>query len=476
MAATAGVGALAAAVIAAAPQAARAPSTKATPLPNVVVILTDDQDDRSLRVMHDTRRLLARHGVKFANAIATYPLCCPSRATFLTGVYAHNHGITSNDAPGGGYPAFRREVPPRLTLPVRMQRAGYRTAYVGEYLNDYGHANPRAIPPGWSQWATLTAGTDKRMYGYELNVDGELRRYGSAPSDYQTDVLGRHAARFIRAAAPGRRPFFLTLATLAPHAEFDELFGGTPHRNPRPAPRHLDDFQARELPRPPSFNESDVTDKPDFLRRPSLGRAEIRALERLYRSRLESLLAVDDAVERLIDELRRSHELRRTLVVFTSDNGYLLGEHRLDGKELAYEESAGVPLLVRGPGFPAGIVRDQPVGNIDLAPTVLDAAGQDPRRHTDGVSLRPLARDGDAGADRALVIERDRPAGQPYRALRTQRWVLVRHEEGGVELYDLETDPYELENRADDPSYLAEREDLTRRLQALQDCSGTGCR
>lgn len=475
-AAALGAGALAAVVITAAPHAEPATPQKASPRSNVVVILTDDQDNRSLRVMGDTRRLLAKRGVRFANAFATYPLCCPSRATFLTGRYAHNHGIMSNDAPRGGYPAFRRKVPPRRTLPVRMSRAGYRTAYVGEYLNDYGHANPRGIPPGWNEWAALTAGTDKRMYDYTLNVNGHLRHYGSAPGDYQTDVLARHAAGFVRSAAPNRQPFFLTLATLAPHEEFDELFGESPHRNPRPAPRHRDRFEGRGLPRPPSFNERDVTDKPGFLRRPRLSRAEIRALRRQYRSRLESLLAVDDAVERLVRALRRTHELRRTVIVFTSDNGYLLGQHRLDGKELAYEESVGVPLLVRGPGFPAGIRRYQPAGNIDLAPTVLDVARRNPHRHTDGVSLRALARNGTAEAGRALVLERDRPAGHPYQGVWTRRWVLVRHDRGAVELYDLARDPFELRNRAADPRYADQRRELMRRLRELRDCAGTSCR
>jgi N-acetylglucosamine-6-sulfatase len=469
--------AFAGAVIATASHSAPTTPQKASLRPNVVVILTDDQDRRSLRVMGDTRRLLARRGVTFANAFATYPVCCPSRATFLTGRYAHNHGVMSNDTPRGGYPAFRRKVAPRRTLPVRMRRAGYRTAYVGEFLNDYGHANPRQVPPGWSEWAALTAGTDKRMYGYTLNVNGQLRRYGSAPRDYQTDVLARRAEQFVRRAAASRQPFFLTLATLAPHAEFDELFGPRPHRNPRPAPRHLDRFDARGLPRPPSFNERDVTDKPGFMRRPRLSRTEIGALRRQHRSRLESLLAVDDAVERLVRTLRRTHELRRTLIVFTSDNGYLLGQHRLHGKELAFEESAGVPLLVRGPGLPAGRRSYQLAGNIDLAPTVLDAAQKNPHRYTDGVSLRVLARNPEASNGRALVLERDRPQGRPYQGVRTRRWVIVRHGGGGaLELYDLARDPFELRNRARDPRYADERRQLMRRLRALGDCVGPSCR
>jgi N-acetylglucosamine-6-sulfatase len=212
------------------------------------------------------------------------------------------------------------------------------------------------------------------------------------------------------------------------------------------------------------------------MRRPRLSRAEIRALRRQRRSRLESLLAVDDAVERLVRELRRTHELTRTVIVYTSDNGHLLDQHRLVGKERAYRESVGVPLLVRGPGFPAGIRRYEPAGNIDLAPTVLDVARTNPRRHTDGVSLRVLARNSRAEADRALVVERDRPAGHPYQGVRTRRWVLVLHDRGAVELYDLARDPFELRNRAGDPRYADERRKLMSRLRELRDCVGTSCR
>jgi N-acetylglucosamine-6-sulfatase len=466
---------VAAGVLALAAQPSAERSRTASPRPNVVVVLTDDQDVRSMRVMGDTRRLLARRGVTFTNALATTPLCCPSRATFLTGRYAHNHGVVSNP-PEGGYRTFRRLVEPRATLPVRMRRAGYRTAYVGEYVNGYGFAHPGEVPAGWSEWAALTAATEKRLYGYILNVNGQLRRYGSGPSDYQSDVLAERAEEFVRKAAPLRRPFFLTLATAAPHEEYDGLFGPKPHRNPRPAPRDLNRFEGRALPHPPSFNERDVTDKPIRMREPRLRDGVIAALRRQYRSRLESLLAVDDAVEQLVRTLKSAHELHRTVIIYTSDNGYMLGEHRQRGKELAYKESAGVPLLVRGPGFPAGVQRNQVVGNIDLAPTVLDVARRNEDRHTDGISLRVPARSPRARAGRALLIERAHAEGQPFQAVRTKRWMFVHYRHGALELYDLARDPYELRNRARDRRYADERRQLLKRVDALRACLGESCR
>ena len=196
------------------------------------------------------------------------PCCSPSRVTLLTGQYAHNHGVESNNPPHGGYPAFRRKVNPKHTLPAYLHRAGYRTGLVGKYLNYYGTTKPREIPKGWDHWQALTLG-EAWMYGYTLNSNGHLRRYDGSPSDYQTDVLSRKADRFLRRSARRRRPFFLLLATGAPHEEPASFFKPHPHRNPRPAPRDRNRFRNRHLPSPPSFNERKIGDKPQlpFLRR-----------------------------------------------------------------------------------------------------------------------------------------------------------------------------------------------------------------
>jgi N-acetylglucosamine-6-sulfatase len=426
--------------------------------------------------MRGVNRALVRKGVTFRNNFATYPVCCPSRVTFLTGQYAHNHHVTANVPPHGGYPDFVHDVPPHRLLPVRLHRAHYRTGYVGTYLNDYGRSSPTEIPRGWDRWYGLTSDTAGRMYGYTLNVNGRLRHYGSDPSDYQTDVLARKAARFVSRSSNRMSPFFLTLAPFTPHEESPAIVRPGAYRNPRPAPRDIGHFAGRSLPRPPSFNEARMRDKPYFLRQHRLGRDEIRHLRTLYRSRLESLLSVDDAVTRLVHTLKRVDELHHTVIILTSDNGYLLGEHRLTGKERPYEESVGVPLVIRGPGFPKGVRRRQLTGNIDLAPTIRDLAGLGWRRGTDGVPLKPLARHPRKRRNRDILFERSKYEGRVYKAVRTRHYVFVHYQVGASELYDLRRDPYQLHNRIRDPDYRRIARQLARRLGEIGDCSGNACR
>lgn len=435
--------------------------------PNVVVVMTDDQDLRSMQVLDRTRGLLARAGTTFRNFFVTTPRCCPSRATFLTGQYAHNHGVIGGS---GGYSAAEfQDFRDGNTLPVALRRAGYRTGYVGKYLNGYGDdgANPRYIPPGWDSWRAPVRGTATHQFDYVLNENGQLQRYGSRPRDYQTDVYARKAASFIEQAG-GTRPFFLTVAPSAPHGER----GIDAARNPRPAPRYGGAFEGKALPTPPSFNEADVSDKPTFIRRVDrLGRSERTALRERYQDRLASLLAVDDAVATIVSALRASGELGSTVVIFTSDNGFLLGEHRLTEKTVLYEESARVPLLVRGPGFPAGTARGQITANIDLAPTILDLAGAEPLRTMDGISLLPLARDPSAESGRDVLLENRLSA-----AVRAPGNVYMRHPLGEQELYDLGRDPFQLQSRHADPAYAPRRETLAARLRVLEDCAGQTCR
>ena len=431
---------------------------------NIVIVMTDDQDLASMRAMQRTRALLGSRGTKFANAFASLPLCCPSRATLLTGQYAHNHGVFSNKPPDGGYQAFDGR---RRTLGVWFQSAGYRTAWIGKYLNGYGVDGDASMPPGWTRWFSPLGFDSLRMYDYSVSSDGEVEEFGDDPADYQTDVLAREALRFLRDRGD-ERPFFMVLAPLAPHDEDDTIDTGA--RDPRPAPRHIGSLNANGPPRPPSFNEADVSDKPPELREPRLGRSEIAALRRLDRSRRESLLAVDEAVARIVGTLREQGRLDETVIVFTSDNGYLLGQHRLvGGKSLPYRGVAGVPLLIRGPGFePGGTVRTA-VTNVDLAATVADLAGLDPDRELDGTSLRALA--GDAPHEtRATLLE-----SSDYAAVRTRRFLYVEHSSGALELYDLRRDPFELENRAGDPTYAPQVGRLAAALSRLRDCAGAEC-
>lgn len=432
--------------------------------PNVVVVMTDDQRAESLRAMPNVKRKLIRRGTTFRNFFATFPLCCPSRASFLTGQYAHNHGVMSNRAPDGGYEGFDDEG----SLPVSLQRAGYRTGWIGKYMNGYGKegrgSDGREVPRGWDRWYAPVDGTHL-MFDYEMNENGRMRSYGDKRRHYQTDVLASKAERFIRYSARRSAPFFLVVSTLAPHNE-PPWVGAK--RNPRPAPRHEDRFQHRRLRKPPSFDERDVSSKPQYVReRSRLDRRERRTLRRLDRDRLASLLAVDDAVGAIVRKLRREGELRDTLILYTTDHGYLLGEHRLKGKPHLYDEVARFPLIARGPGFPKGERRERLVANIDLAPTVIDVAGAEPGRNMDGRSLAPTAKDPSLGRRRAILLQ-----SKQGRAVRTRRFMYAEYSDGGRELYDMRSDRFQLNNKHEDPLLRSTRRRLVRKLHRLEDCAG----
>ena len=452
-----------------------APSSAAPTRPNILVILTDDQRLDDMKVLTKTQALIARKGTAFANTYVATPLCCPSRATFLTGQYAHNNNVLDNGPPRGGYDLLDHSS----TLAVWLQDAGYYTAHLGKYLNFYGVTSPPVVPPGWSRWFGLVDPSTYQMYGYTVNEDGKLVTYGNKPADYQTDVLARKAEEVIRARAGQDDPFFLTVAPLAPHLEGGDGtgIGGTV----RPAPRHEGRSQRAKLPRTAAFNEPDVHDKPAHMRdRPRFPGKRWQAILRIHRARLASLLAVDDLVERLVAALRETGQLDNTVILFTSDNGFFLGEHRLpDGKYYPYEEAIRMPLLIRGGGFPEGATARQLASNIDLAPTILSLAGVDPGRVVDGRPLLPLALDPELEKDRALLIEgfsRGRRAGLPYAAVRTGRWIYTEYETGETELYDLQSDPQQLTSRHAAPELAGVRAELAARLAGLRDCSGESCR
>jgi arylsulfatase A-like enzyme len=438
--------------------------------PNVVVIMTDDQTVESLRVMTNVRRLLRDRGTTFANSFVTFALCCPSRATFLTGQYNHNNGVMDNHPPVGGY----AKLDHRNTLPVWLRNAGYYTAHVGKYLNGYGLENRREIPPGYNEWRGSVDPSTYRFFGYTLNENGTLRTYDR----YQTDLYAEKAVGIIERRAPLAQPFFLWVAFLAPHSggprEPDDP-AGLP--TPAPAPRHRNDFAAEPLPRPPGFNEPDVSDKPSGISgRPLLSSEQIREVRENYQQRLESLLAVDEAVARIVAALSRRGELDDTLLIFTSDNGFFHGEHRVpSGKVLLYEPSIRVPLFLHGPGVPAGLRLTQHVANIDLAPTIVDAANAAPGRRLDGRSLLPLLRNPRLTLGRDLLIER-RPGRSDFRAVRAPNYLYAEYKNGQKEFYDMRKDPFQLRSRHLDPAYASIRRDLAKRLAWLRNCAGAACR
>jgi arylsulfatase A-like enzyme len=466
-------------VLAIAPRAA-GPSTAdaagPSSRPNVVVLMTDDQTLRSMRAMPRTRALIGDQGARFANSFVSNPRCCPSRATFLTGQYSHNNGVLTNGLPLGGWQRLRGTS---NWLPTWLQTAGYRTVHVGKFLNHYGLDDPTEVPPGWDEWYGTIDPTTYRYYGYTVNENGTPRTYGRDhdPRFYSTDFAARRSAGIVERLAPESQPFFLSVAFLAPHT-------GSPHEpgdpaglgTPAIAERHRGAFAHLPLPRGGSFDEADVSDKPPFLRRTRLRPRTIAAIETLYRQRLESLIAVDEGIEQIVAALRRSGELDNTLIVFTSDNGYLAGEHRLPhGKAKAYDPSIRVPLLIRGPGVPAGVQPRQMVVNADLAPTILDAARATAGRAQDGRSLLPLTRDPALGANRPVLVEVAKGAGMLTTAIRTPRWMYAEHATGATELYDMATDPQQLRSLHANPALASVRATLARRLARLRDCRGPAC-
>jgi arylsulfatase A-like enzyme len=427
--------------------------------------------------MGNVRRLLAAEGTTFDRSFVNFSLCCPSRATFFTGQYAHNHGVRGNDAPLGGY----RKLDKSNWLPLWLQRAGYRTIHLGKFLNHYGTANSAEVPPGWSEWYGSVDPSTYNYYGYTLNQNGLLVNYGADrdPAFYQTDFYGRLASNLIARNAGGGSPFFLSVGFLAPHSGKPKT-RDDPNNfpTPDPAPRHRNRFARVALPRPRSFNELDVRDKPRIIRRRGrLSPATIAAIRENYQQELESLLAVDDAVARIVDALKRSGELDNTLVIFTTDNAFFHGEHRIrDGKILVYEPSIHLPLIMRGPHVPRGAHRRQLVTNADLAPTILDAANAKPGRVEDGRSLLPLLRDRGREWGRELLVEGGDGTGSAFDAVRNYRFLYAEYLNGDRELYDLRRDPDELRSRHAAPSYARIRAGLARRLAVLRTCRGRGCR
>jgi arylsulfatase A-like enzyme len=346
--------------------------------------------------------------------------------------------------------------------------------HVGKYLNGYGRTAPTAVPAGWTEWYGSTDPSTYRFYNYTLNENGRLVTYGTGAANYQADVYNRKAVELVRRLAPGAKPFFLSVAFLAPHSGGPRDSDDPPNLGtPSPAPRHRNAFSNQPLPTPPSLNEADVSDKPAAIRnRPLINANRLNAIRENYQQRLESLLAVDEAVRDLLSALDAARVLGRTYVIFTADNGFFHGEHRVQsGKVLVYEPSVRVPLILRGPGVPRGARRTNLAANVDLAATILDAARARPGRRLDGRSLLPFARDGLRRSGRDILLETT-----TYSAIRTPRHVFVQHSTGEQELYDLVTDPHQLTSLHADARYAALKTELARRLGALRTCAGDACR
>jgi N-acetylglucosamine-6-sulfatase len=439
-----------------------------TPPPNIVLVLSDDEDLGIHPAMLKVKALIEDQGTVFENFFVPYPLCCPSRAAILRGQYPHNTLVLGNLPPQGGFLTFRRLGREDSTIATWLQQAGYRTAFYGKYLNGYTEAD--APPPGWDEWH---AGNNDGYFNvdYKLNANGAVETYGDAPEDYLTDVIARKAADHIRRFAAEGRPFFLYIAPFSPHSPYN------------PAVRHAELFADVRLPRPPSFDEADVSDKPGFLQElPRLRQDQIDEIEAHHRRRLQCLQSVDDLVETVVQTLEATGQLANTYVVYTSDNGFHLGLHRMvEGKDTAYEEDIRVPFALRGPGVPAGR-RIEAMGlTTDLAPTFAAWAGAAAPDFVEGRSLVPLLVDPSIPWRQSFIVQRLglesdeqlKPANAV--AIRTTRHTYVAYNDGERELYDLAQDPFQLQNiePAAAPALI---DALATRLTTLGACRGQECR
>jgi N-acetylglucosamine-6-sulfatase len=460
-------------------------SVPATPIvpgqPNIVLIITDDEDVAIHEFMPKTNALLQDRGATFANFFVTYPFCCPSRASILRGQYAHNTHIVGNEQPWGGFEKLRQLGLEESTMATWLQDAGYHTAMIGKYINRYVPQRD-GVPPGWDEW--YVGGNSHLSYNYALNENGRMVTYGDRPEDYLNDVLTGKAVQVISNTSAAGQPFFVYVLPY------------TPHSPSVAAPRHEGMFTDVELPRTPAFDEADVSDKPEFIRRiPALDGERISRLEDEYRRRLRSLQAIDDMVERIVGALEAADALDSTYVIYSSDNGFHLGEHRLPaGKDFPYEEDIRVPAVVRGPGVPAGHRIEAMVLNSDFAPTFAAIAGIEPPDFVDGRSFLPLFDDPEQAWRESFLIERRQFEAQyvelgerlgmataeldqsaQFDAIRTTGWTYVEYGTGERELYDLAADPYQLDNVVEtaDPALVAA---LATRLAELRTCGGAECR
>src|SRR5215203_5457778 len=487
-----------------------------------------------VQAMPYTHALIAGRGVTFNRYYVPYPLCCPSRTSLLTGRYSHNNNVRGNVPPNGGFTGFKARQAYSHNLATWLQGAGYRTVHIGKFLNGYGDEpfdEGKDVPPGWSAWhSVLRADTNHYFYGYTLNNNGVLegpygdpgswdtREYGerddfgcpSAPLNgkpcfYETDLFNTLAWQELTQQTGPEQPFYLQMDYTAPHGDFRRPAG------PEPAPRHYNTFAGAPYPhgRAEGFNEGNVNDKPRFIREaPYLSLNEIHTYRVYYQKALESLRAIDEGVKLVVDTLGGLHRLRNTYIIFTSDNGFFYGEHRLTGgKFLAYEPATHLPLLIRGPGIKPGTATGELTANIDIAPTILELAGAEADKSIDGRSLVPFMRDPALRTRRPILFEsfvetadveaNGEPTAQrarlssagsgpkatasivappkDYLGIRLGPYKYIEWPSGEKELYDITKDPYELNNLIKVSNLFPIRAFLHAQLIRLEGCVGRTC-
>ena len=446
--------------------AAQAPATvgaDGADRPNIVFVMTDDMREDDLWSMPHTRELLADRGIDFSDAISPHPLCCPARAQLVTGQYAQNNGVQHNAGPFGGFQA----LDPTHEISAWFKQGGYQTGFVGKFLNGYTDRDVR--PSGWDHWDALSAGVYD-YFDFAFDNDGEPETYRNS---YVTDVIAERTNETVREFAADDDPFLIYSWHLAPHYRING--NGTPVPPPA-SPRDRGRFDEAI---PPSFssaafNERNVLDQPRPFRTRRLADPDVVITE--HRARLRALQSVDRAVESLVETLRSVGELNNTVIVFSSDNGYSLGEHRFIGKNVLTDEVLQVPLLVRGPGIGRGTASDLPVTLVDLPATFTALAAARPSWLLDGLSFVPALHGQDQPFRDTTLVQTgdDGGDGWAYRGLRTSRYLYGVNGADGF-LYDNLRDPQQLINRYDDPGYLEVRQLLEQRRGLLLGCRGETC-
>ena len=444
-------------------------SIQASKRPNIVFVMTDDQPIKdTMLAMPEVRGRVRDKGMTLPNAYVSESLCCPSRASILRGQYPHNTGVMRNGPPNGGVQTFRANGGEDNTVAHWLARQGYSTALIGKYMNGYDASYK---PPGWSYWYAkadaLTPSKKVNENGHVVDFAGKPGNWGDRFKARAIDFLDRRTDQ----ASDG--PFALFFWTGQPHLPAEGY-----------AERYANMYSHAPLDPKPSFDESDVSDKPMWVR--DLGRIgghDRDQLKQWRRSQLRSVRQVDDTVGAMLELLKKRGELDNTYVVFTTDNSTHMGEHRWFGdhgaKNTAYEEAANVPMFVRGPGIRAGSNNSELVLNNDLAPTFVNIAGGTPPAFVDGRSLLPVWREYNLAWRTAIMNERpirDINPIPPYHALITQRYTYVEYATGEKELYDRIDDPYQLRSKHNDGAYADTMAAFSLRLRELEVCSADTCR
>ncbi|GLY28165.1 sulfatase [Kineosporia sp. NBRC 101731] len=465
----------------ASPAASSAPATSAqASKPNIVFVLTDDLSMNLVPYMSEVGKMQTE-GVTFDQYIVANSLCCPSRANIFTGRYPHNTGIKTNTAnTGGGYQVFKSLGLDQDTFATDLQDAGYRTAMMGKYMNEYQPGSPKKPttdnPAGWDEWALAASGY--AGFNYNLNINGQVRHYGRNDTDYLTDVLTGLGQDFIQRSADEGEPFLLELSTFTPHKPYI------------PAPRHADTYPGLKAPRTAGSYDEKNTDAPRWLASQELTPSRKAKMDQQFRQRVQAVQSINDMIRTVRAQLEKSGVADNTYIVFSADNGYHMGEHSLiSGKMTAFDTDVNVPMIVVGPDVPAGSTVSAPASTVDLRSTFGEIAGATVPTTVDGQSLVPLWEGGATDRLYSLIehtgMELDTmdpdngifrsPIPPNYTALRSRKWLYVEYDNGDREYYDLTDDPLQMHNVYRDVSKKS-RAELHRKVIRAKRCSGqTSC-